>query len=501
MDNDLKKHNEYININNVSGMEANNQNNTNGSMINQINSVANQNNNYNQSGRTQNTNVNMNVRQTPTIQESLSYAYNCAQMANAFLQQFSFYDSLFKFNEAYKITYDVIPHIEDNELKVKAQNFLHAVSSQIQFVELQIKNRFEYKDTAGFAKKDDNKKKVDYLECFRKDNMIRENSNVGSRENSSVKTREKTPDTKKPQEDQKKIVPDDLKNRILTEIVENKPNVKFDDIIGLTQAKQILKEIIVLPSLRPDLFTGLRSPPKGLLLFGPPGVGKTMLAKAVATECNCTFFNISASSLTSKYLGESEKLVRALFDLAKEKQPSVIFIDEIDSILSKRTDNENDAVKRLKTQFLIEFDGVGSDPSTKSLIIGATNRPQDLDSAVLRRLPKRIYISPFDESERVKFIKAIMKSNEYIISNEEFDNIAKLTTNYSNSDLKELCREAVYEAVRETDLTKISEVDKLRPTVSEDFIKAIKMVRGTLSEEILSDVIRWNELYGALSTK
>ena len=298
-----------------------------------------------------------------------------------------------------------------------------------------------------------------------------------------------------------KIVTDDLKNKILTEIVETKPNVKFDDIIGLTQAKQILKEIIILPSLRPDLFTGLRSPPKGMLLFGPPGVGKTMLAKAVATECNCTFFNISASSLTSKYLGESEKLVRALFDLAKEKQPSVIFIDEIDSILSKRSDNENEAVKRLKTQFLIEFDGVGSNPSTKSLIIGATNRPQDLDSAVLRRLPKRIYISPFDETERVQFIKQIMRTNEYSISDEEFGYIAKLTSNYSNSDLKELCREAVYEAIRETDINKLTQLESLRPTVYDDFIKAIRMVRGTLSEEILSDVIRWNESYGALNSK
>jgi SpoVK/Ycf46/Vps4 family AAA+-type ATPase len=497
MDNNQKKQNEYININNLPVMEGSNYNNSN--MMNQNYPIPNQNTRSNMNNI--NNSININVRQTPTIQESLGYAYNCAQMANVFLQQFSFYDSLFKFNEAYKITNDVIPLIEDNELKAKAQNFLNAVSSQIQFVELQIKNRFEYKESAGFARKEENKKKVDYLECLRKDNYLKESTCVGSKENSSNTTSGKAADTKKPPEDKEKIVTDDLKNRILTEIVENKPNVKFQDIIGLTQAKQILKEIIILPSLRPDLFTGLRSPPKGMLLFGPPGVGKTMLAKAVATECNCTFFNISASSLTSKYLGESEKLVRALFDLAKEKQPSVIFIDEIDSILSKRTDNENDAVKRLKTQFLIEFDGVGSDPSTKSLIIGATNRPQDLDSAVLRRLPKRIYISPFDESERVQFIKAIMKSNDYDISDEEFNKIAYLTANYSNSDLKELCREAVYEAVRETDLTKISELDKLRPTVYEDFIKAIKMVRGTLSEEILSDVIRWNEMYGALSTK
>ena len=129
-------------------------------------------------------------------------------------------------------------------------------------------------------------------------------------------------------------------DKVLSEIVDSKPGVKFTDVVGLDGAKQILKEIIIIPNLRPDLFTGLRSPPRGLLLFGPPGTGKTMIAKAVATECQCTFFNISASSLTSKYIGESEKLVRALFELAFEKNPSVVFIDEIESILSKRKEDE-----------------------------------------------------------------------------------------------------------------------------------------------------------------
>jgi len=494
MDNNTdNKHNDLIDINSISETDQISMNN---SRINNINNSYVQNNTNNS-----NNGQFSNLVQPPKIQECLSYAYNCAQMANFHLKQFSFYDSLFKFNESYKIAQDCLPYVEDNEMKIKVQNFLIAVSSQINFVDNQIKSRFEYKKTAGFACKED-KKKVDYLHCLRKENIKVDNSQVQkdkNRNNEEANIQDKTKSAEN--SNKEKIVPDDLRNRILNEIVENKPSVKFSDIIGLSQAKQMLKEIIILPNMRPDLFTGLRAPPKGMLLFGPPGVGKTMLAKAVATECNCTFFNISASSLTSKYLGESEKLVRALFELAKEKQPSVIFIDEIDSILSKRSDNENEAIKRLKTQFLVEFDGVGSDSNTKSLIIGATNRPQDLDTAVIRRLPKRILISPFDETERVQYIKEIMKSNDYQITDEEFCVIAGLTQNYSNSDLKELCREAVYEAIRETDISKISVLDKLRPTLYVDFMKAVKIVRGTLSEEIMSEVIKWNELYGALNTK
>ena len=242
---------------------------------------------------------------------------------------------------------------------------------------------------------------------------------------------------------------DEMDKKIESEIMVKNPKVKFNDIIGMQEMKQTLYEIIVVPTIRPDLFTGIRKPQRGILLFGPPGTGKTMIAKAIASECNSTFFNISASSLTSKWVGESEKTVKSLFKIAYKKVPSIIFIDEIDSILSKRSESENEATKRLKTEFLIQFDGLGSNANARLLVIAATNRPMDLDEALLRRLPKRVYCGPLDENGRFEFIKKVINRVEVNLTDDDIREIAKKTNDYSNSDLMELCREAAYQPVRE----------------------------------------------------
>ena len=289
-----------------------------------------------------------------------------------------------------------------------------------------------------------------------------------------------------------------MDQKIEAEIMVKNPKIKFNDIIGMQEMKQTLYEIIVVPTIRPDLFTGIRKPQRGILLFGPPGTGKTMIAKAIATECKCTFFNISASSLTSKWVGESEKTVKSLFKVAYKKVPSIIFIDEIDSILSKRSGSENEATKRLKTEFLIQFDGLGSNTNARLLVIAATNRPMDLDEALLRRLPKRVYCGPLDENGRFEFIKKVINRVKTQLSDDDIREIAKSTNDYSNSDLMELCREAAYQPVRELSMEEILKIKEFRPLVKEDLLKAVQKIRGTLSQKVKDELKRWNDQFGGV---
>lgn len=335
-----------------------------------------------------------------------------------------------------------------------------------------------------------NKQKI----AYNKINILNINKNNNKDNNKDNHNKQKAPSHKGTSNKEE----DEMEAKIENEIMLSKPNVKFSDIIGMNNLKQIIYEIIIMPNVRPDLFTGLRQPQRGLLLFGPPGTGKTMIAKAIANECESTFFNISASSLTSKWVGESERTVRSLFKLAYKKQPSIIFIDEIDSVLSKRSDNDNEAAKRLKTEFLIQFDGLGSNKDAKLLVIAATNRPMDLDDALLRRLPKRVYCGPLDEEGRFHYVKKLLNKIEYDIKDEEIRMIAAQTERYSNSDLLELCREAAYEPVREKTTEEILKIDKFRPIVFKDFEKAMNVIRGTISPEANAEMDKWNETFGTL---
>lgn len=226
----------------------------------------------------------------------------------------------------------------------------------------------------------------------------------------------------------KKIV-----ERILQEVVHKKQDTKWDDIAGLDNVKQAINEIVVYPMQNPDLFKGLLAPAKGLLLFGPPGTGKTLIGKCIACESGATFFAISSSSLTSKWVGEGEKMVRALFTIARCMQPSVVFIDEIDSLLTQRVDGEHDSSRRIKTEFLVQFDGVSTGAEDRLLIVGATNRPQELDEAARRRFTKRLYIPLPEESARKQIISTLMeKGHKCSLTEECINYIAKKTAGKTN---------------------------------------------------------------------
>ena len=335
------------------------------------------------------------------------------------------------------------------------------------------------------AKKNKTKNKNDFNDINQNQNITNYNYNINIQNKQAPKSIHDAEE-------------DAMDQKIESEIMVKNPKVKFTDIIGMQEMKQTLYEIIVVPTIRPDLFTGIRKPQRGILLFGPPGTGKTMIAKAIASECNSTFFNISASSLTSKWVGESEKTVKSLFKVAYKRVPSIIFIDEIDSILSKRSGSENEATKRLKTEFLIQFDGLGSNTNARLLVIAATNRPMDLDEALLRRLPKRVYCGPLDEDGRFEFIKKVINRVETNLSDEDIREIAKMTNDYSNSDLMEMCREAAYQPVRELSMEEILKINKFRPLVKQDLIKAVQKIRGTLSKKVRDELQKWNEQFGGI---
>lgn len=240
---------------------------------------------------------------------------------------------------------------------------------------------------------------------------------------------------------------DDSHSALLDTIVSEKPNVKWEDIAGLHEAKKSLNEALIMPIKYPNFFVGNVQPWRGILLYGPPGTGKTFLAKACATECESTFFSVSSSDLMSKYVGESEKLIKELFKLAQSKAPSIIFIDEIDSMCGNRSEGENESSRRVKTEFLVQMQGVGS-KNDKVLVLGATNLPWALDPAVRRRFERRVLIPLPDKDARSYLLRNKLKGLDSKLKDSDFENIVEKTEGYSGADLEILCRDAAFEPLK-----------------------------------------------------
>lgn len=288
--------------------------------------------------------------------------------------------------------------------------------------------------------------------------------------------------------------------KIENEIVDSGDPISFQDIAGLEDAKQAVLELVCWPMKRPDLFTGLRRGPNGLLLFGPPGTGKTLIGKAIAHESGATFFSISSSSLTSKWIGEGEKLVRTLFAVAAYREPAVVFIDEIDSLLTQRKSDENEASRRIKTEFLVQLDGTGTSGQGRVLAIGATNRPHELDDAARRRFVKRLYIPLPEKRDREILLRTLLDKNSHNLSDKDYMKLASDTQGFSGADLKSLCTDAALGPIRQLGVLALEvNAEDVPPISYRHFRQALKGMRPSVAQSDLDVYIKWNMTYGSKS--
>ncbi|KAI2636996.1 AAA-domain-containing protein [Hypomontagnella submonticulosa] len=253
------------------------------------------------------------------------------------------------------------------------------------------------------------------------------------------------------------LVLNEYENLVALEVVapEDIP-VGFDDIGGLEDIIEEVKESVIYPLTMPHLYSHaapLLSAPSGVLLYGPPGCGKTMLAKAVAHESGASFINLHISTLTEKWYGDSNKLVRAVFSLARKLQPAIIFIDEIDAVLGTRRSGEHEASGMVKAEFMTLWDGLTSANTqglpSRIVVLGATNRIHDIDEAILRRMPKKFPVSLPDKSQRLRILQLILKDTKTDPNHFNIEYIARVTAGMSGSDIKEACRDAAMAPVRE----------------------------------------------------
>lgn len=361
-------------------------------------------------------------------------------------------------------------------------------------------------------------RKLDVKSAVKKGDDKSKTSNKKENTNGSINNQEKQDNKEKEKDDNTESTPEekrfdpsgydhDLVDMLERDIVQKNPNIRWDDIADLYEAKRLLEEAVVLPIWMPDFFKGIRRPWKGVLMVGPPGTGKTMLAKAVATECGTTFFNVSSSTLTSKYRGESEKLVRLLFEMARFYAPSTIFIDEIDSLCSRRgSESEHEASRRVKSELLVQMDGISSNSEDQAkvvMVLAATNFPWDIDEALRRRLEKRIYIPLPNGAGREALLKINLREVK-LDSGVNLKDIAAKLEGYSGADITNVCRDASMMSMRRKiaglkpeQIKQLAKEELDLPVSMQDFTEAIAKCNKSVSKEDLDKYEKWMNEFGS----
>ncbi|KAE8733894.1 Spastin [Hibiscus syriacus] len=385
------------------------------------------------------------------------------------------------------------------------------------------KDTLKLETNAEPAKENEGEEAVSAKTEPKSDTAAPESKNETEKSLSGAKDRENPPAEKAPE-----VPPDnEFEKRIRPEVIPaNQIGVTFADIGAMDDIKESLQELVMLPLRRPDLFKGgLLKPCRGILLFGPPGTGKTMLAKAIANEAGASFINVSMSTITSKWFGEDEKNVRALFTLAAKVAPTIIFVDEVDSMLGQRTRvGEHEAMRKIKNEFMSHWDGLLTKAGERILVLAATNRPFDLDEAIIRRFERRIMVGLPSVESREIILKTLLAKEK--VEDLDYKELATMTEGYSGSDLKNLCVTAAYRPVRELlkqerlkdqEKKRLEEAGKttedasetrdnnteervitLRPLTMEDMRQAKNQVAASFSSEgsVMAELKQWNDLYG-----